>query len=93
MTAKNRYFPDDLLTREEGVAILRRSGCDYVADMLETNTAAPEHMSHNGMELFRWGTLARWADDRRQEEEFGYFADPTELWRSGASVREASTAK
>jgi hypothetical protein len=93
MTTRTRFFPDDLLTREEGVAILRRCGCDYAAETLRSGTAAPEHMSHNGTQLFRWGTLARWADDRRHEEEFGYFADPTEMWRSDTSTSESSTAE
>ena len=92
MTARNRYFPDDLLTHEEGVALLRRCGCDYAADTLESGTAAPEHMSHNGVPLFRWGTLARWADHRREEEEFGYFANSTEMWRRDTAAPESSSA-
>lgn len=93
MTTRNRYLPDELLTREEGTAVLRRCGCDYAADTLESGTAAPEYMSHNGVQLFRWGTLARWADDRRQEEEFGYFADPADIWRSGRVAPEISTTE
>ena len=61
----DRYFPDDLLTRAEGAALLRRCGCFNAADALERGIAAPAHLSHNGVPLFRWGTLACWADERR----------------------------
>jgi hypothetical protein len=87
----DRYFPDDLLTRAEGAALLRRCGCFNAADALERGIAAPAHLSHNGVPLFRWGTLACWADERRAEEGLGFFADAEE-WIPDALRRQFASS-
>ncbi len=78
------YLPDTLLTRAEGASRLRDAGYRYAGDALDAGIAGPRFTSHKGEMLFRWGDLAMWAAERREEEGLGsrlsMFEDPAEAW-------------
>jgi hypothetical protein len=78
------FLPDTLLTREEGAARLRYGGYRYAGDALAAGIAGPRFVSHGGVLLFRWGDLALWAAERREEESLGntlaMFEDPATMF-------------